>query len=84
MSRHFSDVLTIEREHKTIGIIKVNRKVRKFIDKSGLVLLNNSLLILLQTQRSYQSTHLLRKHEQLRTLSVFRSGRNEVYDQIIP
>ena len=84
MSRHFSDVLTIEKEHKTIDIIKMNRKVRKFIDKSGRVLLNNSLLTLLQTQRSYQSTHLLRKHEQLRTLSVFRSGRNEVYDQIIP
>ena len=52
----------------------MNEKVRNL---SARVLLNNFLLALLQTQRSYQSTHPLHKHERLRAFSVFRSGSNE-------
>ena len=65
------------------GIIKVNKKVRKFRDKPGHVFLRNFVLVLLRTQRSYQSTHPLHKHEQLRTFPVFRFGHNEFYDQNI-
>ena len=61
----------------------MNNKEGKFTDKSGLVLSNNLLSALLRIQRSYQSTHSLRKHEQHRTFPVFHSGRNEFYDQNI-
>ena len=74
----------LKKSIKNNGIIKVNKKVRKFADKSGRVLLNNFLLPLLRTQRSCQSTHPLHKHEQLRAFPVFRSGRSEFYGQNIP
>ena len=47
----------LKKSIKNNVIIKVNKKVRKFRDKSGRVLLNNFLLALLRTQRSYQSTY---------------------------
>ena len=73
-------------------MIRVNKKVRKFRYKSGRVLLRAFcvivsdffvcychcfLLVLLRTQRSFQSTHHLHKHEQVRTAPAFRSGRND-------
>ena len=69
---------------KNNGIIKVNKNVRKFTDKSDRVLLNNFLLSLLRTQQLCQSTHPLHKHEQLRTFPVFCFNPNEFYDQNIP
>ena len=66
------------------GIIKVNKKLRVFTDKSARVLFKKFLLTFLQTQRPYQTTHPLHKHEQLLTFSVFRSLRNESFDQNIP
>ena len=54
----------LKKSIKNNGITKVNKKERKFTDKFGRVLLNNFLLTLLQTRRSYQSTHPLHKHEQ--------------------
>ena len=75
---------SLKRSIKNNGIIKAKKKVKKFTNKSGLVLLNNFLLSLSRTQRSYHSTHPLHKHEQLRAFPVFRYGRNELYDQNIP
>ena len=72
-----------EKSIKNNGIIKVNKKIRKVTDKSGHVLLKNSLLPLLWIQRSCKSTHPLQKQEQFRGFSVFCSGRNEFYDQNI-
>ena len=66
------------------SIIKVSKKIRKFTDKLCRLLLNNFLWLLLRTQQSYQSTHPLHKHEQLRTFPVFCSGRNKFYNQNIP
>ena len=39
----------LKKNIKNNGITKVNKKERKFTDKSGHVLLNNFLLALLQT-----------------------------------
>ena len=74
----------LKKSIKNNGIIKVSKKVTKFTDKSGRVLLSNFLLELLRSQRSYQSTHNFQKHEQLCTFPVFSSGRNEFYNQKIP
>ena len=63
MSRHFQMPILLKKSIKNNGITKVNKKEGKFTDKSGHVLLNNSLPALLPTRRSYQSTHSLRKHE---------------------
>ena len=68
---------------KNNGITRMKKKVRNFTNKSGRVLLNNFLLALLHTQRSYQITHPLHDHEQLSAFSVFHSGSNEFYDQNI-
>ena len=78
-------------------MMKVNKKVINFKNKSGGVLLrvfcvNVSvflcffffffvLLALLRTLQSCQSTYSLHKHEQLYTFPVFCSGHNDVYDQ---
>ena len=67
----------LKKSIKNNDITKVNTKEGKFTDKPGRVLLNNFLSALLQTQRSYQSTHSLRKPEQHRTFPVLRSGRND-------
>ena len=79
-------------------MIRVNKKVRKFRNKSGRVLLrvfcvivsgffscycHCFLLVLLRTQRLFQSTHHLHKHEQLGTAPVFRSGHNHFCDRNI-
>ena len=74
----------LKKSIKNNSITKLNIKEGKCTDKSGRVLLNKFLLALLWTQRSCQSTHPLHKHEQHRTLPVFRSGRNEFYDRNIP
>ena len=47
------------------------------------MLLNNFLLALLQTWRSYQSTHPVHKHEQHRTFPAFHFVRNKFYDRNI-
>ena len=87
----------LKKSIKNNGMMKVNKKVINFKNKSGGVLLrvfcvNVSvflcffffffvLLALLRTLQSCQSTHSLHKHEQLYTFPVFCSGHNDVYDQ---
>ena len=70
---------------KNTGIIKVNKKVRTFTDKSDPILLKffHCHCCKLISLRSYKITHSLHKHEQLHANAVFRSGRNEFYNQNI-